>query len=66
VAWLRRAVQEARAQETPWFEIMALAELCEHQGATAEDRQHLRTLLEALPQMHDTAAAAKARDLLGA
>jgi DNA-binding winged helix-turn-helix (wHTH) protein/tetratricopeptide (TPR) repeat protein len=65
-SWLRRAIQEARAQPAPWFEILALVELCEHYGAAAQDRLQLRTLLEELPQTEGTAAAAKARRLLGA
>ncbi|MET0218836.1 MAG: hypothetical protein ABW205_13055 [Burkholderiales bacterium] len=32
-----RAVEEARAQEAPWLELMALVELCECGGATATD-----------------------------
>src|SRR4029450_1756192 len=32
----RRAVAEARAQETPWLELLALVELCEHESAKAK------------------------------
>ncbi len=32
-ASIRRALQEARAQEAPWHELVALVELCEHGGA---------------------------------
>jgi DNA-binding winged helix-turn-helix (wHTH) protein len=61
----RRAVAEARAREAPWLELMALIELCEHGGATAEDRHALAALIERLPEAGDTAAVGKARVLLG-
>ena len=63
-ASVRRAVAEARAQEAPWLELMALLELCEHDGATAEDRQALAALVDQLPEAIDTTAVARARALL--
>jgi len=63
-ASVRRAIAEARAQEAPWLELMALLELCEYDGATAEDRQALAALVDQLPEAIDTTAVAKARALL--
>jgi len=63
---VRRAIAEARAQEVPWLELMALVELCEHDGATAEDRQALVALVDQLPEAIDTTAMARARALLQA
>ncbi len=63
-ASVRRAIAEARAQEAPWLELMALLELCEHDGATAEDRQALAALVDQLPEAIDTTAVTRARALL--
>jgi len=59
-----RAVAEARAQEAPWLELITLTELCAHDKATAEDRRALVTLVDRLPQAHDTTAVTNARKLL--
>ncbi len=63
----RRAVEEAREQEAPWVELLALADLCEHHGATAEDDAFslaaLAALAERLPEAADTDAARRARSL---
>ena len=56
-AAIRRAIAEARAQEAPWLELMALIELCDHDSATAEDRRALAALVDQLPEAIDTAAA---------
>jgi len=58
-----RAVEEARAQEAPWVELRALVDLCEHHGATTEDRLALAALADRLPEAADTDAARKARSL---
>ena len=63
-ASVRRAVAEALAQEAPWFELMALLELCEHDGA-AKDRQALAALVDQLPEAAHTTAVTRARALLG-
>ena len=63
-ASVRRAIAEARAQEAPWLELIAFVELCEHGGATAEDRQALAALVDRLPEAIDTAAVNRARALL--
>ena len=44
---------------------MALLDLCEHGGESAEDRSSLAALVDQLSEADDTAAAAKARHLLG-
>jgi hypothetical protein len=63
-AAIRRAIAEARAQEAPWLELMALIELCDRHSATAKDRRALATLIDQLPEARDTAAVARARALL--
>ena len=63
-AAIRRAIAEARAQETPWLELMALIELCDRHSATAKDRRALAALVDQLPEALDTAAVARARALL--
>ena len=63
-AAIRRAIAEARAQEAPWLELMALIELCEHHSATAKDRRALAALVDQLPEALDTPAVGKARALL--
>ena len=64
LAWVRRAVAEARAQEAPWLELMALLELCERDGATADDRHALAGLVDRLPEAIGTTALTRARALL--
>ena len=64
-ASLRRAVDEARAQEAPWLELLALAALCEHGGATAQDKGALAALLNRLPEARGTEGFAKAQRVLG-
>jgi ATP/maltotriose-dependent transcriptional regulator MalT len=61
----RQAVAEARAQEAPWLELIALLELCECNGGNAEDRQALAALVKQLPEASDTIAVTRARALLG-
>jgi DNA-binding winged helix-turn-helix (wHTH) protein/tetratricopeptide (TPR) repeat protein len=62
---LRRAITEARAQESLWHELLALTDLCEHALASTDDRRALAALLDRLPNADGTAAVAKARSLLG-
>ena len=59
----RRAVDEARAQEAPWLELLALVDLCEHHVASAEDRQALEALIDRLPEARDTEPVRRARSL---
>jgi len=63
-AAVRRAVDEAQAQEAPWLELMALVELCERDSATAEDRQALAALVDRLPEAIGTTTLTKAQALL--
>jgi len=63
-AAVRRAVAEARAQEAPWLELLALVELCESDDATAEERQALAALVAQLPEAIGTTTLTKARALL--
>lgn len=64
-ASVRRAVAEARTQEAPWLELLALLDLCEHEAASVKDRQSLGELVDRLPEAADTTAVARARALLG-
>ena len=63
-AAIRRAIAEARAQEAPWLELMALIELCDCHSATAKDRRALAALVDQVPEALETAAVARARALL--
>ena len=62
-ACTRRAIDEARALEAPWFELLALVDLCEHGGVTAEDRRALAALVDQLPEAAETALVRRARSL---
>ena len=64
LASVRSAIEEARAQEAPWLELLALVELCKHEGAKAKDRQALAALVDRLPEAADTDAVAQARALI--
>jgi tetratricopeptide (TPR) repeat protein len=63
-AAIRGAIAEARAQEAPWLELMALIELCDGHGATTKDRRAFAALVDQLPEARDTAAVTRARALL--
>ena len=53
---IRQAIAEARGQEAPWLETLALSALCERPGARAEHRASLRAaLLRVEPQGEDVA-----------
>jgi hypothetical protein len=62
---LRQAVAEAKAQEAPWLELIALLELYQSDGAKAEDRHALAALVDQLPEAINTTAFTRARGLLG-
>jgi DNA-binding winged helix-turn-helix (wHTH) protein/tetratricopeptide (TPR) repeat protein len=64
-ASLRHALEEARAQEAPWLELLALTALCEHGDGTAKDKGALAALVKQLPEARGTEALAKAQSLLG-
>ncbi len=57
----RLAIEEARCQEAPWLELLALVYLCEHHDATAEERIALAALVSRLPEAMDTQAVRRAR-----
>jgi hypothetical protein len=64
-AFARQALAEARAQDSPWLELIVLVELCESGAAQAEDRSALAALIDQLTQAHDTTVVVRARALLG-
>jgi ATP/maltotriose-dependent transcriptional regulator MalT len=64
LASVRSAIEEARAQEAAWLELLALVELCEHEGAKAKDRQALAALVDRLPEAAETDAVTRAHALI--
>ncbi len=56
---MRRAVTEARMQEAPWLELMALRELCARDDATDDERRALAALTAQLPQAIGSARRAE-------
>jgi ATP/maltotriose-dependent transcriptional regulator MalT len=60
----RQALEEARSQQAPWLELMALNALVVGNAANAGDRKALATLVERMPEASDTDAIATARTLL--
>jgi hypothetical protein len=60
----RLALAEARAQEAPWLEMLALSALCERAEATRKDRASLRAALDRISGDEDSAPVAKAKALL--
>ncbi|WP_426142807.1 AAA family ATPase [Pseudomonas sp. DWP3-1-2] len=61
---VQRAVAEARNQQAPWLELLALVELCEHHDAEAEDYLALTTLVDQSPETDGTELAKRARSLI--
>jgi len=61
---IRRAIAEARSQGARWLEMLALTELCEHPGASADDHRALAGLLAQLGASMETPALARARFVL--
>ena len=49
-ASVRRAVEEARKQQAPWLELIALVELCAHRSGSTAERQALAELVDQLPE----------------
>jgi DNA-binding winged helix-turn-helix (wHTH) protein len=62
----RRAVDVARAQEAPFFELLALVDLWEHHGAEPTDRQALAALVDTMPEAAEMVPVRQARSLLAA
>ena len=65
-AAVRHAVEESRAQEAPWLELLALVELCGEYPATAGELQALAVLVERLSEAVDTAPVKRAYSILQA
>ena len=65
-ASVRRAVEEAREQQAPWLELIALVELCAHHDASTAERQALAELVDQLPEAAGTEPVVRARSLLQA
>ena len=61
---MRRAVEEARKQQAPWLELIALVELCAHRNASTAERQALAELVHQLPEAAGTEPVERARSLL--
>jgi hypothetical protein len=59
----RRAVEEARKQQAPWLELMALVDLCAHPGASTAERQALEELVDQLPEAAGSEPVMRARSL---
>ncbi|HET9577215.1 MAG TPA: AAA family ATPase [Usitatibacter sp.] len=60
----RRALEEARAQQAPWLELVALLPLCEELTANREDRRSLEKLVESLSDAQETGPVARARRIV--
>ena len=60
----RRAVEEARKQQAPWLELMALVDLCAHRGASTAERQALAELVDQLHEAADSEPVLRVRSLL--
>jgi tetratricopeptide (TPR) repeat protein len=65
-AALRRAIDEARAREAHWLELLALVDLCEYHEATAAERGTLVGLVDRLSDAGDTMPVRRARSILQA
>ena len=63
-ASIRRALEESRAQEAPWLEMLALTDLCAGSTAKSADRRALGALVSELGEGSDTPAYARARAVL--
>jgi len=62
----RRAIEEARAQEAPWLELLALVDLCEHHDAAGAEHSALAALVDRLTEARDTVPVRRARTILQA
>ena len=65
-ASVRRAIDEARARQACWLELLALADLCEHHEPAAAERSALAALVDRLPEAGDTEPVRRARSILQA
>jgi len=60
----RRAIDEARAQDASWLELLALVDLSEHHDASTLERSALAALVDRLPEAGDTWHVRRARAIL--
>ena len=61
---IREAIAEARAQEAPWLELLALSAQCERRDANAKDIAALAQVVDQLTEAADTPQVARARALV--
>jgi hypothetical protein len=59
-----RAWDVQAANKSARLGLLALVELCEHEGAKAKDRQAPAALIDRLPEAAETDAGARARALI--
>ena len=62
----QRVIEQARAQESPWIELLARIELAAQRALDASERRDLDALVRGLPEAEDAPAFAQARRLLAA
>lgn len=62
-ASVRRAIEEAQAQQAPWLELLALVDLCEHHEASTPERRALAALVSQLPEARDTVPVRRAQSI---
>ena len=60
----RRAIEVARSQEAPLFELLALVDLCDHHHVTAVEWQSLAVLADKMPEAADMEPVRRARSLV--
>jgi tetratricopeptide (TPR) repeat protein len=65
-ASVRRAIEEAQAQQAPWLELLALVDLCDHHEPSIPERRTLAALVDQLPEAHDTVPVRRAQSILWA
>ncbi|MGO4392989.1 AAA family ATPase [Variovorax sp. M-6] len=65
-ASVRRAIEEARAQEAPLLELLALVDLCEHHEPSIPERRTLAALIDQMPEAHGTVPVRRAQSILQA
>jgi ATP/maltotriose-dependent transcriptional regulator MalT len=63
---MRRAADEARVQEAPWLELLALVDLCDDRAATAVERARLAVLVAQFAEAQDLSPITHAQSLLSA
>jgi hypothetical protein len=63
-ASVRRAVEESRAQQAPWLEMLALTDLSASSTAKSGDRRALGALVAELAEASDAPAYARAKAVL--